>query len=207
MKVKKTISRPIIAGLIFGTLSFLISAANITIAISKDLILGPWELLNTISAVLFGPISLLITQLGMDIGGYFYLIKGVFPAPQDVYFMICEYISHTLSLLVLMFCYRFIHQRMKMPFFLVGWSLSLGIYYVLLAVLQVTLYNIAVPSLGASYAIYFRNIPVELILIIFLTSLILLALPERYRKPQWFETKKASKQNSEIRVNWKEGAK
>ena len=195
MKMKKTISTPIIAGLIFGTLSFLVSAANITIQVSKDLILGPWEIINTISAVLFGPISLLITQLGMDIGGYFYLIKGVFPAPQDVYFMICEYISHTLSLLVLMFCYRFIHQRMKMPFFLVGWSLSLGIYYVILAVLQVTLYNIAVPGLGATYVFYFNNIPVELTLIIVITSLILLGLPARYRKPQWYELKKAPDQN------------
>jgi ABC-type amino acid transport system permease subunit len=140
----------------------------------------------------------LITQLGMDIGGYFYLIKGVFPAPQDVYFMICEYISHTLSLLVLMFCYSYIHQRLKMPLFLVGWSLSLGIYYVLLAVLQVTLYNIAVPGLGASYVVYFRNIPVELILIFVLTSLILLALPKRYRKPQWYESKQTLDQSDKM---------
>jgi len=198
MKLKKTIRTPIIAGLIFGSLSFLISAADITITISRDLILGPWEILNTISAALFGPISLLITQLGMDMGGYFYLIKGVFPPPHDVYFMICEYISHSVSLLVLMFCYRFIHQRMKMPFFLVGWSLSLGIYYVLLAVLQVTLYNIAVPGLGASYAVYFNNIPVELTLIIVITSLILLGLPARYRKPQWYESKQTTDRSGKI---------
>jgi hypothetical protein len=57
MKMKKTISTPIIAGLIFGTLSFLISAADITITISKDLILGPWEIINTVSAVLFGQLA------------------------------------------------------------------------------------------------------------------------------------------------------
>ena len=193
--MKKTIWIPIVGGLTFGVLAFLISAANITITISKDLILGPWEILNTISAALFGPIGLLITQFGMDSGGYLYLIKDVYPAPYDIYFIICEYTAHSMSLLVLMFCYRFIYTRMKMPLFLVGWSLTLGIYYVMLAVLQVSLYNIAVPGLGASYAVYFRNIPVELILIIVLTSLILLALPERYHKPQWYESKKVPEQN------------
>jgi hypothetical protein len=187
--MNKTIWIPIVGGFIFGALSFLISAANITITISKDLILGPWEIFNTISAALFGPIGLLITQFGMDSGGYLYLINGVFPAPHDVYFIICEYLAHSVSLLGVAFGYRFIYLRMKMPLFLAGWSMTLGIYYVILAILQVSLYNFAVPGLGASYVVYFRNIPVELLLIIFLTSLILLALPARYRRPLWYESK------------------
>ena len=195
MKVKKTISTPIIAGLIFGTLSFLISAANITITISKDLILGPWEIFNAVSAALFGPIGLLITQLGMDSGAYWYYIKNVYPGPQGVYFIMGDYIAHSVAMMAVMFCYSFIYKRMKIPRLLVGWILIMGIYYVMLAVLQVSLYNIAVPGLGASYAVYFRNIPVELILIIVLTSLILLALPERFRRPQWFVSKKAPEKN------------
>jgi hypothetical protein len=123
--MNKTIWIPIVGGFIFGALSFLISAANITITISKDLILGPWEIFNTISAALFGPIGLLITQFGMDSGGYLYLINGVFPAPHDVYFIICEYLAHSVSLLGVAFGYRFIYLRMKMPLFLAGWSMGM----------------------------------------------------------------------------------
>jgi hypothetical protein len=196
MKVKKTIWIPIVGGLIFGALSFLISAANITIQVSTDLILGPWEIFNTISAALFGPIGLLITQLGMDTGGYLYLLKGVSPESQNVYFITCDYVAHSVSMLAIAFGYKFIYTRMKLPLLLVGWTLILGVYYVMLAILQVFLYNTFVPEVEAAYLFYFKNIPVELALIIVITSLILLGLPARYRKPQWYESKKAPEQNS-----------
>lgn len=198
MLVRKTIWIPIVGGLIFGSLSFLISAANITIQVSKDLILGPWEIFNTISAALFGPIGLLITQLGMDTGGYLYLLKDVSAESQNIYFITCDYIAHSVSLLVVAFGYRFIYSRMKMPLFLAGWSLTLGIYYVMLAILQVFLYNTFIPEVEATYTFYFKNIPLELILIIVITSLILSGLPDRYRKPQWMSRRKAPDQSGII---------
>jgi len=205
--MKKTIWIPIVGGLIFGTLSFLISAANITIQVSRDLILGPWEIFNTISAALFGPIGLLITQLGMDTGGYLYLLKGVSLESQNVYLITCDYVAHSVSMLAIVFGYKFIYTRMKMPLFLVGWTLILGIYYVMLAIiLQVFLYNTFVPEVEATYMFYFNNIPVELTVIIVITSLILLGLPARYRKPQWYASKKAPDQKSEFQGNRKEGA-
>jgi hypothetical protein len=193
-KVKKTIWIPVVGGLIFGVLSFLISAANITIEISKDLILGPYEILDTLSAALFGPIGLVITQLGMDSGAYWYFIKDVYPGLQGIYFMIGDYIAHSVAMVVVMFCYSFIYTRIKLPRLLVGWILVMGIYYVILVLLQVTLFNIVVPG-GATYMNYFRNVRIEFILVTVITSLVLLALPERYRKPQWYEPKKAPGQN------------
>ncbi len=187
MQVKKTIWIPIAGGLIFGALSFLITAANITVQISRDLILGPWEILNTLSAALFGPIGLLITELGLDISGYVYFIKGVYPAPQDFYFMVGDFIAHSLSMLLVAFGYRFIYQRMKMPRLLGGWILIMGIYYLVEVSLAVSLFNIAVPGLGASYAVYFSNVRLEFILVTVTTSLVLLALPKRFRRPWWFE--------------------
>jgi hypothetical protein len=198
MKVKRTIWIPIVGGLLLGILSFLITAANITVQISDDLILGPWEIINALSAALFGPIGLLITELGLDTSGYLYLIKGVYPAPQDTYFMIGNYIGHTSAMLVVAFSYRFLYRRMKQPLLLAGWVLIMGIYYLLGVFLQVTLFNIAVPDLGASYAVYYSNVGLEFILVTVVTSLILLALPERYRKPQWVEPKKAPDQNGEL---------
>jgi hypothetical protein len=198
MKVKRTIWIPVVGGLLLGILSFLITAANITVQISDDLILGPWEIINTLSAALFGPIGLLITELGLDTSGYLYLIKGVYPAPQDTYFMIGNYIGHTSAMLVVAFSYRFLYRRMKQPLLLAGWVLIMGIYYLLGVFLQVTLFNVAVPDLGASYAVYYSNVGLEFILVTVVTSLILLALPERYRKPQWVGPKKAPDQNGEL---------
>jgi hypothetical protein len=189
--VKKTIWIPIVGGLAFGALSYLITVADVTVRISEDLILGPWEIPNTLSAALFGPIGLLITELGLDISGYLYLIRGVYPAPQDAYFMVGDYIAHSVAMLVVAFGYRFVYRRMRMPLLLAGWVLLMGVYYLVGVTLQVSLFNVAVPGLGASLEVWFRNVRLELILVSGITSLTLLALPERYRKPQWVEPKQA----------------
>ena len=195
--MKKTIWLPIVGGLAFGALSYLITVADITVRISEDLILGPWEIPNILSAALFGPIGLFITELGLDISGYLYLIRGVYPAPQDAYFMVGNYIAHSVAMLAVAFGYRFVYRRMSMPFLLAGWVLLMVIYYLVGVTLQVSLFNIAVPGLGASYSVYFSNVRLEFILVSGITSLILLALPERYRKPQWVEPKQAPDRDNE----------
>ena len=80
---------------------------------------------------------------------------------------------------------------MKMLRLLAGWVLIMGIYYLVGVILQVTLFNIAIPGLEATYAVYFSNVRVEFILVTVITSLILLALPERYLRPWWYESKPA----------------
>lgn len=190
--MKKTIWIPVVGGFIFGSLSFLISAANITVQISEDLILGPWEILNTLSAAFFGPIGLLITELGLDISGYIYFIQGVYPAPQDIYFMVGNFIAHTTAMMMAAFGYRFIYQRYRMPRLLAGWFLIMVVYYLVGVTLQVTLFNLAVPDLGATYRVYFSNVRLEFVIVTVITSLTLAALPERYRRPQWYEAKNTS---------------
>ena len=198
MKIKRTIWIPILGGLILGALSFLTTVANLTVQISEDLILGPWEIFNTLSAALFGPIGLLITELGLDVSAFLYLIKGVYPAPQDIYFMVGNYIAHIAAMLLVAFGYRFIYQRMRMPLLLVGWFLVMGIYYLVGVALSVFLHNIAVPGLGATFRGYFDNVRLEFVIIMVITSLILLALPERYRRPQWYEPQQALDQSAEL---------
>jgi hypothetical protein len=100
-----------------------------------------------------------------------------------------NYIAHISAMLVTAFGFRFIHDRMKMPRMLIGWVLVLGLNYFVGVSLQVTLFNIAVPSLGATFKDWFDNVWLEFILVSFITSLVLLALPERYRRPQWYEQK------------------
>ena len=198
MRAKRTIWIPIVGGLTFGALSFLITAANIAVQISDELILGPWEIINSLSAALFGPLGLLITELGLDISAYLFLIKGTFPAPQDFYFMVGNFLAHIAAMLVTAYGYRFIYTRLKIPLLLVGWVLVLGTNYFIGASLQVILFNLAVPGLGATFAVWFSNIRLEFILVSVITSLILLALPERYRKPQWYEAKQDIQRIDEI---------
>ena len=206
MKMKKTTWIPIVGGLAFGVLSFLITVANITVQIFDDLILGPWEIINTLSAALFGPIGLLITELGLDISGYVYLIEGVYPAPLDLYFIVGDFIAHSMSMLVVALGYRYIYERMKMPRLLAGWVLIVGIFYLVEVPLAVTLFNIAVPNLDASYAVYFSNVRLEFVLVTIVTTLVLLALPERYRRPQWYESEKTRDRRGDVSDGLTEGA-
>jgi hypothetical protein len=206
MQIRKTIWMPILGGLIFGVLSFLTTVVNLTIQISEDLILGPWELFNTLSAAFFGPIGLLITELGLDISGYLYLIKGVYPAPQDSYFMVGNYIAHIMALFFVAFGYRYLYQRWKIPRLLAGWSLVIGIYYLVGIVLSVILHNLAVPGLGATLPAYFNSVRIEFIFVTVITSLILLALPERYRRPQWYKPSQALESIDEQAVAERKGA-
>ncbi len=185
--MKKTIWIPILGGLIFGALSYVTTVTNLTVHITADLILGPWEIFNALSAALFGPIGLMITELGLDISGYVYLIRGVYPAPQDIYFMIGNYIAHIVALFIVAVGYKFIYSRMKMPRLLAGWVLIMGMYYLVGVILSVNLHNLAVPGLGASLAGYFSNVRLEFVLVTITTSLVLLALPERYRRPLWIK--------------------
>lgn len=200
MQVKRTIWIPVVGGLVFGALSFLITVADITVQISSDLILGPWEIINTLSAALFGPIGLLITELGLDISGYLYFIRGTYPAPHDLYFMVGDYFAHTLSMLIVAYSYRFIYQRMKMPRMLGAWVLIMAVYYLVEVTLAATLFNVAVPGLGASYLVYFSSVRLEFVLVTVITSLVLLALPGRYSRPQWYELEKAPAESDKIPV-------
>jgi len=197
---------PIVGGFGFGALSYLTTAASLTIQVAEDLILGPWEIFNALSAALFGPIGLLITELGLDVSGYLYLIKGVYPAPQDSYFMIGNYLAHIVALFFVALGYKFLYQRLRMPRLLAGWVLVMGIYYLVGVTLTVPLHNLAVPGLGASYKDYFNSVLLELILVTVVTSLILLALPERYRRPQWYKLEQSADRNGEIPSEWTEGA-
>ena len=197
--MKKTIWIPVVGGLILGALSYLTTVANLTIQITEDLFLGPWEIFNILSAALFGPIGLLITELGLDISGYVYIIKGVFPAPQGIYYVVANYIAHYVALLPVALGYRFIYQRMRMPPLLAGWVLAVGIFYLVGIALLVPLHNIAVPGLGSSYKDFFNSsVLLEFVLVTIITSLIMLALPGRYRRPQWYESKQAPDRSGEI---------
>jgi len=92
-----------------------------------------------------------------------------------------------------------------MPGLLAGWVLFMGIYYLVGIILSVILHNLAVPGLGATFVVYFSNVRLEFIMVTVITSLILLAFPERYRRPQWYQQKRTPDRSGEVQDEWKEG--
>jgi len=86
---------------------------------------------------------------------------------------------------------------MRMPRLLAAWVLMMGIYYLVGVTLSVVLHNFAVPGLGATFRGHFSSVRLEFILVTVITSLVLLALPERYRQPQWYEPMQSPDQSAE----------
>ena len=210
MKVKKTIWFPLGLGSILGLLSFVSSAADFLIPIGfSGGATGPHEIALIISASLGGPLGLFIAGLLHEIGIYHYIYKPHFSPGQilstGVLFAIADFAAHILALLTIAYCYRFLHQRAKkVSIFVAGWILIVAIYYSLLVLLQSLLIRIVFPDLPPVSALFQDFFP-EFQVVLIITTLILLALPEKYRKPQWYEPKQTQNQNGGISDELPEG--
>jgi hypothetical protein len=105
------------------------------------------------------------------------------------------------------YAYRLIFERVKMPARLLPWAGIVIAYYVLYlpANAGAQFYiNGDSDFLSAILGSYNAYIP-QIFFDIFITSLVFIALPARYRRPLWYEPKKAPDQNSEVKGNRKEG--
>ena len=184
--MKKTIWIPIVIGLVAGILNYATMAVNFTVTLANDLVLAPSEIFNLFAGALGGPIAMVINELLWDISAYQFVFGPAYPWP--IYMTIANSIAHIISMLVAIFAYRLIYQRMKMPLRLAAWILLVGIYYFLLLLpLQVSLFKIAMPAL--TYQDYISTFYPEFIATAIVTSLIWIALSEPFRKPLWYESK------------------
>lgn len=191
--MKKTIWIPIVIGLIAGGMNYLTTVVNFHIPIPGGYI-GAGEIFSTLTAALGGPVAVGIDGLVHGIVGYG-MIREVFPWPTPLHLVSADSFAHIISMLAAAFCYRFLHdQRSKNSLALIaGWALIVAMYYyAFLTPAQVLLLNSIIPGLVGTYMDLARITWAECFATIFITSLILLALPERYRKPQWVERQPAS---------------
>jgi len=208
MQITKTIQVPIIIGIVSAALILLASEAEFVIPLGNNYSIGIGEILNTLSAALGGPIAVIITLLVTSIG-HFLLNPDLYASPQFVFIVLADAIAHMCAMIVLSTSYHRViyHRAGTTGIFVIGWWLTIAVYYYLILLpLQVVFLNYADPGFGATYPSFARIFLPEFLGTAAITNLILFASPARYRRPQWFVSKKTSEQSDEVQIKWKEGA-
>ena len=192
--MKKTIWIPIMVGIVSAALILLVSEAKFVIPLGSNYSIGIGEILNTLSAALGGPIAVISTMLVISIGHYT-LNPDLYTDTQFVFIVLADAFVHVCAMLVVSLLYsRALYRRArKTGIFVVGWWLTIGIYYYLILLpLQVVILNYADPGFGATYPSFAKIFFPEFLGTATITTLIWFALPARYHHPQWIETKFAS---------------
>lgn len=190
----KTIWRPLVLGIALGLLDFVSLGVHWVIRIANFGVIGPQEVLVVISAALGGPVGLFAANFLQELGMHIFLLKGDFPdQPQmEVFISIADFFAHAIALLAVAYSYRFLCQRAKKAFaFFPGWFLIVIIYYILLLPLQSLVHNLLVPDLLPLFTLV-RGAPPEFLMVAIISTLILIALPVRYRRPLWIEVQPVS---------------
>jgi hypothetical protein len=112
-------------------------------------------------------------------------------------YSIADLLAHILAALAVAYCYKFLHQRGKKVYvFLGGWILILVFYYILLVLLQFILIGVVV-DLPTLSTLYWNFLP-EFLVVTIISTLIWVALPWRYRKPLWYESKQVQELSADI---------
>jgi hypothetical protein len=189
--MRKTIWIPLVLGGVLGLLDFVSLAVDFLIPLGPFGATGPQEILVIMSAALGGPIGLVIALVFQDLGIYLYFLNSQFLPEQmsslGVLTSLADFAAHFLALLVLAYGYKLLHQRAKKIYtYLSGWILLIVIYYTFLVFFQSYLIGLVI-KVHHPLSVAFQNNFPELIVVVIISTLILIALPEKYRRPLWIE--------------------
>ena len=203
MKVKKTIWIPIAIGMASAALILAASEANFFIPLGNGSSIGIGELFTTLSASLGGPIASFVTIfVAYGVGSM--LHPEYYPDTISISITVADAAAHLCAMLVIAIgYYKLLYPWVrKTGFFLVGWFLLVCAYYYLaLLPLSVVLLNLADPGFGATYPVFARNFIPEALGTAVITTLVWVASPVRYRRPQWVEPGNTPEQSDKIQVN------
>ena len=194
LKIIKAIWIPLVIGIVAAVLNILVSEVHFAIPIGPNAFIGIVEISNTLSAALGGPIALIITILVANIG-HFMLHVELYSDTQFIFIGIGDALIHIIALLVVAISYcRFLYPRLKKTtLFLVGWWLTIGVYYYLVLLpLQAALINFFDPGIETTYPAFAKIFFPEFLGTALITTLIWFALPMHYRRSQWIKLKKVS---------------
>jgi hypothetical protein len=194
--MKKTIWIPIVISLLFAFFGWLILIAGFNLPIpGLDAYVGVSEIFNLIAAILGGPITVVIGNFLFGIFGYSLIVSQAHPWPTSFYLTLADVVAHIISLMLVSFCYRSIYERVKRNnqakknvYAVTSWILICIGYYFVLVPLQVSFVNLVISGMF-TFSDLFRGTLPEILATTFITAFILLALPERYRRPLWYESK------------------
>lgn len=181
-----TLARTLLPATAFGLAALAIVGAGLTIPIpGTGVVTDPREIFTTIGAALTGPLG------GIVIG----ILAGI-GEPGGV--MLASVLAHVSGGLWMGFSYKnLVHNPLKMPASLIGWVFLVLAYYYLFVVpgfvIGQAIFNSedfnelygAGTSLMRAYTVLGWGALPEALLTALVTSLVLVALPIRYRRPLW----------------------
>jgi hypothetical protein len=202
--MKRTIWQPLVLGVVFGLLTGIATVTGLSFITSgiTDNAIGFYATLFLLAAALGGPLAGAVTSTILV------LIWTLF-GPPDMKAVLSDPVTFWSNLLALGitialvgFAYRLIFERLKMPVRLLAWAGILIVYYAISipsSIIPQYLLNgepasEILPAVLYGYETYLP----QAIFDIFITSLVFIALPERYRRPLWYRPKKALDQNDEV---------
>lgn len=197
MKAKKSVSIPVIIGMISGALIVLASTTHFLIPVGGDTSIGIGEIFTTLSSAMGGPIAVIVTLL-VTYGSVIVLNLDLYVDLPPFFIALADATAHLIALLALAIGYRQLLYPLarKTKIFLVGWWLMIVVYYFLAFLpLEVVLLNFADPGHGITYPSIARSLFPEFLGTATITTLIWIALPLHYRRPRWIVTKQMPIQN------------
>lgn len=195
--MKKTVWRPIILGIFFGLLAGLTTAAGLSFLTPgvSDNAIGFYATLLLLSASLGGPLAGVIAPM------LFVAISALFGPPEmkemltipGIFWPNLIALGTTMALVG--FAYRLLFERLTLAIRLLAWAGVVLAYYVIIIPFSITpqYYLLGestseiLPAIVDAYRTYF---PQAIFDIVF-TSLVLVALPTRYRRPLWIDRQAA----------------
>jgi hypothetical protein len=175
--MNKNIWTPLIVAVVFGLVVLTIVLARFTVPIpGTGVVTDPREIFVTIGAALTGPLGALIIGIFAGIAE-----PGGIP--------LASLLGHIAGALWMAFAYKnLIYERLRMPTRLVGWIILILIYYYVFVVpgfvIGLTSFYGEADPIGLYMALA-QGVIVEVLITTAVTTLALLALPQKYHKPLW----------------------
>jgi MFS family permease len=198
MSVKKTVWQPLVLGTVLGLLAGIATATGLSFLTpgtdNTDSAVGFWMTLILLSAALGGPLAGTITST-------VFVFISTFFGPPDMQAILSERVVFWSNLIVIGmmailvgFAYRLIFERLKMPARLLPWAGTVIAVYAINPVMTIPVqfYVLSdegiIPAILGAYRVYLP----QAIFDIFITSLVFVALPARYRRPLWYKPMKTA---------------
>jgi nitrate/nitrite transporter NarK len=198
--MKKIIWLPPVIGVAFGLLAGIAMISGLSFLLSSteaSNVIGFFMVLFLLSAALGGPLAGAITST------ICVLFVAMFGAPDmkavssDPVVLWTNVVVMGTLVALIGFAYRLIFEHVKMPARLLPWAGLVIAFYLLSSPINIGIQFTLKGEAGILSAVlgsYKDYIP-QAIFDIFFTSLVFTALPARYRRPLWYESKKAPEHN------------
>jgi hypothetical protein len=177
--------RALVVALAGGGIALLLVLAQLTIPIpGTGVVTDPREIFTTLGAGFSGPV-----------GG---LLVGILAGVAEPGIPLASLLAHIAGGLWMGLAYKkLVYARLKMPVRLLGWAALVLIYYYVFAITGFALgqrlfypadfvqYYGANASVLDAYAALAQGVVTEALLTTLITTLVMVALPEKYRRPLW----------------------